>query len=1059
MTIRRSYLEARDRFDLPGDGRHVPAEAVCPTGRFHATASGPAWLLLAVTIGWLLAGGRVVDAQLAGRAVPRPGYYLAIAELYRGDYRRAERDFRGELRSAIKTTQSHWIDSICHHTMLGECYYAVAQYGRALEQYDAALKLYLAFPNWMVQVKFPPSIGQSVSLARRAIPWGQGQRAIRPGNFPGTMLVMQGRIDNSNVVRQGGVVQMAKFMPVNVAEIVRCTALAMWRRRELMGPVARHDPLTDELVAAFSRRPGRPNHWSEAWIDVQLGLAHAMQGNAAQAQQYLTRSLLVGGSWDHPLTGRALIALGQLAWAGGDYATAARLFDDASRSAYYFDNYVVIEEAFRRGLAAHLMTAAGKVYPPLAPAAAWSQSRRARQIEAGLRLEMADNALAMRRPHQAQVQLADVRSIIGRRDLSRGTLATRLNFLTAATAFQQRRPGPASDALHTALAAMAHGSKWLFQIRLADARYYGADGQLTPRVAMQLYGDLLRDPTGPDWSFDPLESMAVLVTPHRDVYEHWFDAALKRKEIRTAIEIADRARRHTFHTSLPMGGRLSFLRSILETPASQLPQQAALERQELLARYPDYDTLAKQARQIQRRLAGGPLLPEDPHKREARSRTWAELAQVSGQQEEMLNEMAVSRVASDPVFPPLVSTKDLSEHLADGQAILVWFAAANRIHGFLLTNHGYRNWTIGSAQSLQRGVGRMLRQIGNFDGNREVGLASLGRDDWKEASRRVTAPLFEDSKVDLTRGIEELAIVPDGFLWYLPFESLVVGKQPPRRTLLSRMRIRYAPTVGLSLPQRSRLSTVRRTTVVAGKLFPRDSPAIAEAAFRQIARVVPDTALLRAPLPAASPVIASLVERLIVLDDIDSAGPYDWAPIPLDHPESAGALRHWFQLPWGGPRQIVLPGFHTAAESALKRSRSHQPGQELFLSLCGLMSCGARTVLVSRWRTGGQSSIELIREFVQELPHTRAADAWQRSVELSMVQPVDPDREPRVGRSEGKTPPLADHPFFWSGYLLVDTGASPTTAEPDGRPAHGGAAGPAIKSLPVGAGRLPGDRP
>ncbi|MFV2068652.1 MAG: tetratricopeptide repeat protein, partial [Pirellulales bacterium] len=999
MNIRRSHSGAGCRFDLHGNAPHARAVADRPVSRFPATAVRPACLLMAFAISWLLAGGQTSEAQWSGRAVPRPRYYLAIAELYRGDYRRAERDFRGELRSAIKTVQSHWIDSICHHTMLGECYYTVAQYDRALEHYDAALNLYLAFPNWMVQVKFPPSIGQSASLARRVVPWGQGERAIRPGVFSDTMLVMQGRIDNSDVVRQGGIVQMAQFMPVNVAEIVRATALSMWRRRELMGPVARHDGLTDELVAAFSRRPGRPNHWSEAWIDVQLGLAHAMNGDAVQAQQYLTRSLLIGGSWDHPLTGRALTALGQLALESGDYPRAARMFDEATRSAFYFDNYVVIEDAFRLGLAAHLMTAAGEVYSPLAPAAAWAQSRRARQLEAGLRLLMADNALAMRQPQQAQGQLAGVRSIVGRRDMSRGILATRLNFLTAATAYQQRRPGGASDALQAALSAMAHGSKWLFQIHLADDRYYRSDGQITPRLAMELYGELLRDPTGPDWSLDPLESMAVLVTPHRNIYEHWFDAALRRKEVSTAIEIADRARRHTFHASLPLGGRLSFLRSILETPASQLPQQAALQRQNLLARYPAYDTLSKQARPIRQQLAAGPLVPADQEKRDARSRQWRELARISSQQEEVLREMAVARVASDPVFPPSVSTKELQQRLPDGQALLAWFATSERMHGFLLTNQGYRNWSVGSAKSLRRGVVGMLRQIGNFDGNREVGLTVLSRDDWKASSDQVVGQMFEHSKVDLARGIDELVIVPDSFLWYLPFESLVVGKQPRRSTLISRMRIRYAPTVGLSLPLQPRYSSIRRTAVVVGKLYPRDSQAIAEEAFREVARVVPDTVLLRGPLPAASPVIGSLVQRLIVLDDIESAGPYDWAPIRLDHPESVGALRNWFRLPWGGPRQILLPGFHTAAESSLKRNRSQASGQELFLSICGLMSCGARTVLLSRWRTGGQSSFDLVREFVQELPHTRAADAWQRSVELSMVQPVQPDPEPRLGRS------------------------------------------------------------
>ena len=46
------------------------------------------------------------------------------------------------------------------------------------------------------------------------------------------------------------------------------------------------------------------------------------------------------------------------------------------------------------------------------------------------------------------------------------------------------------------------------------------------------------------------------------------------------------------------------------------------------------------------------------------------------------------------------------------------------------------------------------------------------------------------------------------------------------------------------------------------------------------------------------------------------------------------------------------------------------PGNEVFLSVCGLMANGARTMLLSRWRTGGQTSFDLVREFIQELADT-----------------------------------------------------------------------------------------
>ena len=71
---------------------------------------------------------------------------------------------------------------------------------------------------------------------------------------------------------------------------------------------------------------------------------------------------------------------------------------------------------------------------------------------------------------------------------------------------------------------MRHGSLWLFHIGLADELYVG--GGATPRVAMDLFTEVLRDPQPADWATDPMESLAVLVTPHPQALEHWFEAAI-----------------------------------------------------------------------------------------------------------------------------------------------------------------------------------------------------------------------------------------------------------------------------------------------------------------------------------------------------------------------------------------------------------------------------------------------------------------------------------------------------------------------------------------------------
>ena len=80
------------------------------------------------------------------------------------------------------------------------------------------------------------------------------------------------------------------------------------------------------------------------------------------------------------------------------------------------------------------------------------------------------------------------------------------------------------------------------------------------------------------------------------------------------------------------------------------------------------------------------------------------------------------------------------------------------------------------------------------------------------------------------------------------------------------------------------------------------------------------------------------------------------------------------------------------------------------------------SILLSRWRDGGPTSYGLIREFVRELPHRSASAAWQRSVRLAIDTELDILHEPRIKPPSTDLQLKASHPFFWSGYILVDTG-------------------------------------
>jgi CHAT domain-containing protein len=140
----------------------------------------------------------------------------------------------------------------------------------------------------------------------------------------------------------------------------------------------------------------------------------------------------------------------------------------------------------------------------------------------------------------------------------------------------------------------------------------------------------------------------------------------------------------------------------------------------------------------------------------------------------------------------------------------------------------------------------------------------------------------------------------------------------------------------------------------------------------------------------------------------------------LDRGKPGGNVSDWMMLPWGCPEQLVLPTFHTATEFGLKKGGT---GEEMFLSICGLMASGGRSILLSRWRVGGRTTADFVREFAQELPHTSPAAAQRRSISLLRGTALDPREEGRIRAPATLDEFKPEHPFFWGGYMLVDSSA------------------------------------
>jgi CHAT domain-containing protein len=1009
-------------------------------------------------IGAFLCGGQYLAVQPAraavglggggGNTVPTPLYHAAFTEFYDGDYASALNRFKEQGRTAIKTTQSRWIDSICYETMQGECYYQMGQYPDALGHFTAALELYQAFPTWLSQVRVE-AIRRDPNV-KRTPPWQVRPLQAPIGQLPDKMYIVQGQAVVPGQQVQSGPLNQALMFPIEAREIVRCTALAIHRRGELLGPLAAHDPMLDGIIANLQRRPGQ-NQWADSWFSLELGMALSAAGRSAAAIPALQKATLASGEFEHPLTAMAHLELGRIAMASNDFAAAAAHYEEASYAAYYFPdvNNVpdldVLEEAFRYGALNHILANGKGIFPPLLPAAAWAKATHSRQLYVSLLTSVAEDHLVWGQTKEAILLLGEARTNMGIRTLTGGRLAARRIFLEATGFYQARKVAEGDADLAKAMSFMRSsgprldqtGSLWLFQMQKVD-EYYTGGGNGTvaaARQAIDLYPAVLRDPQPTDWLTDPMESLAVMWVPHGLYYEHWFQAAVDRKDHELAIEVADRARRHRFLSSLPFGGRLESLRWVLEGPKELLPPPAVIQRQDLYTRYPAYKDLLDQADALRRELKAQPLVQEDPEKAKKQGMALEQLTALGHRQEVVLHEMAVRRDPAAIAFPPAKSTAEIQKSLPPGYALLDFFITGQNVYAFLLNHDKYATWKVAATpQALARTMATMLRQVGNINPNHELTPKDLADSAWSKSAKDLLDDLLKGSRADFTTKFDELIIVPDGFLWYVPFEALQVQADGQLRPLISRFRIRYVPTAGLAMATGDLGRRQGNTAIDVGKLHPKLDDDAITGTIKELSKSLAGCVVLKMPLPAPSPAIASFIDRLVVLDELSTAAetdPYGWAPLPTDRTKTAGPLSEWFLLPRRGPEEMILPGYHTASESAPRKSDSSRrggraaaealaPGNEIFLSLCGMMTTGTRTVIISRWRTGGQTSLDLVREFTQELPHTTPADAWQRAVQVVTNSTLTAD-EPRIkGDVAGQR---ATHPFFWAGYMLVDSGS------------------------------------
>ena len=977
-----------------------------------------------------------------GRTVPSQAYDLAQNALASGNFSDALELAEQEYKGCMKFGADRWIDSTAAAAIVGECCFEKGRYRDAIGFYNEAIIRAASHGNWLEDIRFP-SQPLHIKNSRPQQLWGQSPREIKISDLPDRMSIRLGTSDPQSVLQSGGVLAAPIDYPIRPQEVMRSLAISLYRRADLLGPMARDGNALEAISAWLQKRPAPQNHFSQAWIDVCLGIVYWSQARNEQALPLLKRGLLLEGQFDHPLTPWALLVGGRIALDAGQYETAKTTLEQATFAAAAQGDARALEESFRWSTHAHL--AFDNTLPKsVIPAISWSE-KQLRSLSLRLLSTTASVRAEQGNIQEAARSLVKLNQSLSSSELALGRCGAYSRYTAALIAYAAGNDGR-GDAEYAKALTLARGcSARLFQTQLFTESLVRGESTYSDREASDLFKVLLADPLPFAIQTDPLDAIAVISTDRTSAFSAWLAVTQKifltnSRGDEAWLNAIENQRRNSWLTHQPLGGRRNNLLKLLTTTTGNSDELTAL-RKRVLARYPDVATNLSEINVIRsllqkslwefRHMPRDTPVPDD-------SETWKDFAARSQTLENQIDFIAAGRNVIPLEFPPLFGTTEIRNRLVGKQRLLSFTWTNFGLFASLEAPKQAASWKVKRPDEVRKKIIEMTRSLSLYHPLRPVETGRLDSQEWQTHAAALTTLLFEDSGVSLERHHEfdELIIVPDGLLWYLPFELLAITTKEKNLHGATHLRlkdtcqIRYSPTRSLAVGNRHKATAPHIIAVQASLTYRNNSPEQSSALLERIDTAIENAVFLKSQTPKIPiGISASLADTLVIFDELSANGKITDRPlIAADAGRPGMSFNDWLAAPQKAARCAVLTGLQTQASEGLNKA-TDRPGNDLFMTAMDLLATGTETAVISRWNVGGRIGIDLGIEFIKDRQHEGirdnllpAAVSWQRAVDLVTAEQPDFNQEPRIKITSSVIPQDATHPFFWAGYTLIDCG-------------------------------------
>lgn len=930
------------------------------------------------------------DSQWSNR-LPSKTYYQGLEHYRNGNLTVATNAFETALASSSKHEHGEWIDAIPMHALLGECYYQLGDLRRSIVHVEAAIGLFRRHAGWLDAIDGSDtpqvSLGPVDERAESVL-----QRRLSVMIFP-TQFVLD--VSNVNLPRAqvtDGLKSIAGKAKVDAIEILRGVATASYRRRVIVGAAAPGDGQAKPITLS----PQPQTRVSGKLLEAVVTSVEFAGGKAQDAADWESIATIDGHI--HPLTPLMYLAAARVAIERGADLDASSLAWNAAESAAalgqaeYFTEAVVL--AVQCGDAESSNLRRDQVLN-----AAVSFLQRGRLAAIGALLAAGDASLIAGDAKVAETLVQQAVAMIQRGDMHQPRWAAHADYLLARVYASQGKslgdPAPNEvDAAIARLLVFAAGnhqdqqtisSPKRFQLNRAIAQFDSANRRVANDPALLKH--CTDDPPSWLWKVDPVDAISFLSMDRSAAHALQLRWAVARGDGNEIVTVADDLLRHRFLKELPLGGRVEQLRNLVSTHFSA-DQGEAVE---------------------QRKVASGRL----KELMDAVSGFDSEAPPIGNdvtRLESLATELALSSQAIASTMPPPVQIEQSLGRMPAGLAMLIYVDLIPETLAILVSSRGIESWMIPHSRATKQEVVGLLRNVGVPAKHTASRLSDVNQ--WRPSAEKLCRRIIPPQHLQTIRDFDQLVVIPDGVLWYVPFELLLCDESKKTEVGLS---ISYSPTPGLGLSTATNRTQTYQAdiAIVAGKLFAPDSPALEGELFEQVVAAWEDRTRLPAQNHAVEYRKKQTPRTLAILDCVypSPRQPLSSSLIGIGKPDP---LSDWLRLPRRVPQVVILPGFQSAGTQTPMGD-----GREMFLTVTALHCSGVEQVLISRWCVGGESTALLMSELLQELPYEEFRTSMIRATRVLHRQRLSPASEPLLMGNDFLQDDIdGDHPLFWSGYLL-----------------------------------------